>query len=155
MSAPEVLFQRIRSILIESGDRFAERFSPRRFEFRVEGRSGPIPLYLTVFEETELIVVHSVAPFVAKVSDYSRIVDFLARANDGLSEGTFELSFSSGQLRVRTSLYVEQPHLSARLLRKVVMTNALLMAKYLPALGRVVLDGESPETAIGRAEGGS
>lgn len=114
--------------------------------------SGALSLYVTVFEEREEIVVHSVAPFVARESDYGRTIEFLARANHGLSQGTFELNFASGQLRFRTSLYVDQLQVTPRLFQRLVMSNALLINKYLPALASVVLDGKSPAQAVALAE---
>lgn len=150
--APSALFDRVRSLMRESDRPFVERFTPHVLELTVVGRSGPLPLYLSVLEESEEIIVHSVAPFLATALDYGRTTEFLARVNHGLSQGTFELSFASGQLRFRTSIYVDQLQLSARLLQKVVMSNALLMDKYLPALASVVLDGESPAQAIARME---
>lgn len=151
MSAPGGLFQLVRSLLIESGDPFVERFTPHVIEFRGEGRNGPLFLFLTILDESEELIVYSVAPFVADRADYARTVEFLARANHGLTQNTFELNFVSGELRLRTSLFVERPHLSARLLSKLVMCNAGMMDKYLPALASVVLNGALPEEAITRA----
>jgi hypothetical protein len=150
--ASSALFDRVRSLMRESDRPFVERFTPHVIELTIVLPSGPLRLYVSVFEESEEIIVHSVAPFLATASDYGRAAEFLARANHGLSQGTFELSFASGELRFRTSLYVDQLQLSARLLQKVVMSNALLMDKYLPALASVVLDGESPAQAIARVE---
>ena len=136
----------------ESAERFVERFSPHVIELTMVLPSGPLALYVSVLETSEEIIVHSVAPFIATAGDYTRTSEFLARANHGLSQGTFELNFTSGQLRFRTSIYVDRLQLSARLLQKVVMTNALLMDKYLPALARVVLDGDAPAVAPAQIE---
>lgn len=149
---PQPLFDLVRSLMRESERPFIERFTPHVIELTIVCGSGPLFLYLSVIEESEEIIVHSVAPFLATAPDYGRTIEFLARVNHGLSQGTFELNFASGQLRFRTSLYVDQLQLGARLLTKVVMTNALLMNKYLPALARVVLDGEEPAQAIAQVE---
>lgn len=149
---PQPLFDLVRSLMRESAERFVERFSPHVIELTIVLPSGPLALYVSVLEASEEIIVHSVAPFLATPGDYARATEFLARANHGFSQGTFELNFTSGQLRFRTSLYVDQLQLSPRLLKKVVMSNALLMNKYLPALARVVLDGDSPAAAIAQVE---
>ena len=66
--------------------------------------------------------------------------------------GNFELDFSDGEIRYKTSLDVEGDRLSNALIKQTVYLNVLTMDKYLPALVAVINNELSVDNAIAAVE---
>ena len=69
------------------------------------------------------------------------VAEFITRANYGLIIGNFELDFSDGEIRYKTSLDVEGDRLSQALIKQLVYTNVLTMDQYLPGILAVLEQG--------------
>jgi hypothetical protein len=81
----------------------------------------------------------------------SAIAEFLTRANYGMTIGNFELDYTDGEIRYKTSIDVTNDHLSSALIQTLVYTNVAMMDEYLPGI-KAVLAGEQPEAAIAMIE---
>jgi len=80
------------------------------------------------------------------------MAEFLTRANYGLVVGNFELDFTDGEIRYKTSIDVEGDCLSKALVRAIVYTNIIMMDKYMPGIMALLYANVSPVQAIARAE---
>ncbi len=66
--------------------------------------------------------------------------------------GNFELDFTDGEIRYKTSIDVEGDRLTSALIRQLVYANVTMMDEYLPGI-KAVVEGElSPEDAIAKIE---
>jgi hypothetical protein len=75
------------------------------------------------------------------------IAEFLTRANYGMTIGNFELDYTDGEIRYKTSIDVTNAQLSSALIKTLVYTNVAMMDEYLPGI-QVVLAGATPIAAI-------
>jgi hypothetical protein len=108
--------------------------------------------YADVREEQHRVLFYTVPPVTVPEATRRAMSELLMRANFGIPIGNFELDFSDGELRCKTSLDVTGDRLTHALLHQLVLTNLKLVRIYLPAV-RSVLAGAAPIDAIGRAGG--
>jgi len=98
-------------------------------------------------EATQRFFFYSVCPIKAQ-DNKPAVSEFITRANYGLSIGNFELDFSDGEIRFKTSLDITEDGFGLATIERLVYTNVLMMDRYLPGL-MVVLSGQtSPQEAI-------
>jgi hypothetical protein len=81
------------------------------------------------------------------------MAEFITRANYGMRIGNFEMDFSDGELRYKSSIDVEDDHLSSPLIKHMVYPNVLMMDKYLPGIMAILYAGKSPRQAVEEVEG--
>ena len=82
----------------------------------------------------------------------------MTRANYGLIIGNFEMDFSDGEVRYKTSIDVEDEdeddRLSVALIKNLVYANVLTMDRYLPGVMSIIYGDVSPAQAIAQMEEG-
>jgi hypothetical protein len=83
----------------------------------------------------------------------NEVAEFITRANYGMIIGNFELDYSDGEIRYKTSVDVEDIEIGEPLIRHLVYANVLTMDKYFPGLMRVLYAGIDPVNAIEEVEG--
>ena len=103
-------------------------------------------------EDVAQFIFYSVCPI--KVTEAKRgiVAEFLTRANYDLAIGNFELDFTDGEIRYKTSIDVKNDRFSAKLCQNSVYTNVLIVDKYLPGIMAVVYGDVSPEDAMAAVE---
>lgn len=105
-------------------------------------------------ENTEQAIFYSVAPIKVPEAKRLAVAEFLTRANYGMVMGNFELDFSDGEIRYKTSIDLAGGSpLTLLLTKPLVYTNVLMMDKYLPGVMEVLYADVSPEQAIRKIEG--
>jgi hypothetical protein len=104
-------------------------------------------------EEQAQFVFYSVSPANAPEERVAAAAEFLTRANYGLVVGNFEMDWSDGEIRCKTSIDVEGDRLTEALVKRVVYTNVRLMGRYLPALSAVIEGSATPAEAVAKIEG--
>ena len=117
------------------------------------GESGRWLCYAETREEPALFVFYSVSPVNVPQEKYSVAAELLTRINWGLVVGNFEMDFSDGEIRYKTSLDVTGSELSPPLVQNAVYLNVLMMDKYLPGIMSVVYGDASPVEALAKIEG--
>jgi hypothetical protein len=118
------------------------------------GKNGQWNCIAQAREEQQQAVFYSISPVAAPLELRLPVAEFFTRANYGLIIGNFELDFSDGEIRYKTSIDVEGDYLSQALIKQLVYTNVLTMDQYLPGIMAVVEQGMEPKEAIARIEGG-
>jgi hypothetical protein len=117
-----------------------------------EGENGKWRCYAHVIEERQRFVfLSSLANFVPKLMRLEA-AEYLTRANFGMEVGNFEMDFSDGTVRYRTSVDIEGGDLTTMMIKNLAYVNIAVMDQYLPGLRKVVIDGIEPEKAIEEVE---
>ena len=119
------------------------------------GDSGEWTCYAQAQEEQERFIFYSVCPIKVPEEKRSAMAEFLTRANYGMIIGNFEMDFSDGEIRYKTSIDVEDDRLNAALLQNLVYANVSTMDRYLPGIMGLTYGDVSPAQAIAQVEGDS
>lgn len=117
------------------------------------GVNGQTVCYAQVRVDVEQLLFYVIAPIKAPQEARQAVAEFVARANYGLRIGNFELDFSDGEVRYKSSLDFETVDLTPRLIRNTIYPAVQTMDRYLPGLMAVIYGGKSPADAIGAVEG--
>ncbi len=117
-----------------------------------EGKNGTWDCYAKVREAQKQFVFYSICSVNAPEDKRQAIAEFIARANYGTIIGNFELDFTDGEIRFKTSIDVEGDTLSSALIKPLVYTNVIMMDEYLPGFLAVVSGELSPVEAIAKIE---
>ena len=104
--------------------------------------------------EQEQFIYYSVAPVKAPAERRAAMAEFITRANYGMIIGNFELDFSDGEVRYKTSIDVEGAELVPAVIRQLVYANVLTMDRYLKGIMAVAFGGVDPEMAVKSVEQG-
>jgi hypothetical protein len=83
------------------------------------------------------------------------IAEFIARANFGMIIGNFELDFTDGEIRYKTSIDVEGANLTFLQIKRLVYANVMMMDQYLPGIMSLLDSDVEPKDAIAQIEGQS
>lgn len=117
-----------------------------------KGQNAVFQLVAQANEQTERLNVYSVLDIRIPADKRQAIAEYLTRANYGLNIGNFELDFSDGEVRYKTSIDVEGGQLTSKMIKNLVYVNVLMMDKYQPGIMAVVYGGKSPADAVAEVE---
>ncbi|HEU4322509.1 MAG TPA: YbjN domain-containing protein [Roseiflexaceae bacterium] len=117
------------------------------------GSNGDLRCYAQIRLELEQFVVYAMSPVKSPPELLPAVAEFLTRANYGLGIGNFELRYSDGRIRFKSSLDFEGDELSPNLIRNTIYPAVRISNTYLPGLMKVIYGGGSPEEAIAEIEG--
>ncbi len=117
------------------------------------GRNGSWMCYAQAKNEQQRFIFYSVLEAKASPEKRPAVAEFLTRANYGLVLGNFEMDYSDGEIRYKTSIDVEGGDLTHEMIKTLVYTNVLMMDKYLPGIMSVMYANVPPEQAIASVEG--
>ena len=118
-----------------------------------QGDSGKWTCYARARDEQQQFVFYSVCPVTAPEDKRQAVAEFIARANYGMILGNFELDFSDGEIRYKTSIDVGNDKITYELIRQVVYSNVMMMDKYQSGIMSLIYSYLSPEDAIEQIEG--
>lgn len=119
---------------------------------RFSGETANWTCYAQVREEQERFMFYSTLETKAPEEKRLAVAEFLTRANYGLLIGNFELDFSDGEIRFKTSVDMEDNTFTPKFIQNMVYMNVLMMEKYLPGLMSVIYANVSPVDAISQIE---
>jgi hypothetical protein len=134
---------------------------PRRFEavldqrtlsFVSNGRCGPWTTYVQAFEAEHQVAAYGVVPFAICPAERAIAAELVTRINFGLVIGSFELDFTDGEARCKTSVAFEGAELVAPLIGQIVQANLALMDGYLPAFVAVAARDATAAAALALVE---
>ncbi len=117
------------------------------------GKNGKWMCYAQAREKQQQFVFYSVCPINVPPEKINAAVEFITRANYGMIIGNFELDYSDGEIRYKTSIDVEGTSLSYALAKQVVYANVIIMDRYLPGIMRVIYGDAAPIDEIQKIEG--
>lgn len=117
-----------------------------------QGKNGKWTCYARTRVEQSQFVFYSICPIKVPKPKRRALGEFIARANYGMIIGNFELDFTDGEVRYKTSIDVEGSIITFPLLKRLVYTNVMMMDNYLPGITSVIKGEASPEDAIAQIE---
>jgi hypothetical protein len=117
-----------------------------------EGNSRGWHCFAHCRPEIALVLFYSVAPLRVAAVLRPAVAEYLTRANWGLLLGNFEMDYSDGEVRYKTSLQFDQTELTPELLRPLILGNVAVMDKYLPGLQAILSQAQTPLEAINTVE---
>lgn len=117
-----------------------------------EGKNGQYTCYAQERAEQQQFVFYSIFPVRVPENKLADLSEFITRANYGMIIGNFELDYTDGEIRYKTSVDVEDVEAVAPLVRHTIYANVLTMDKYFPGLMRVLYAGISPADAVREVE---
>ncbi|NTW00375.1 MAG: YbjN domain-containing protein [Oscillochloris sp.] len=125
----------------------------RAFAMNYSGTSGKFACVAELRAEAQQLICYAIAPLIVPPAFLPAVAEFITRANDGTYIGNFELSYSSGEVRCKSSIDFEGEVLSERLIRNTIYPAVRLMETYLPGLTQVIHHGATPREVIAAIEG--
>ena len=117
-----------------------------------QGENGKWTCYARARVEQEQFLFYSICPVNAPDSKRMAIAEFLTRANSGTIIGNFELDFTDGEIRYKTSIDVQGDSLSFELIKQLVYANVTMMDEYLPGIMSAIYGEVEPKDAIAQIE---
>jgi len=116
------------------------------------GQNAQVTCFAQIRPEIEVFLFHIVLP--VKVPEKARmaVAEFITRANYGLLIGNFEMDFTDGEVRYKSSLDFEGSTLDHPLMRGVIYTAVQTMDRYIMGIMSVIYGGVSPKEAVDEVE---
>lgn len=145
-------FQILRDFLTEDG------WHPQQMEERLiyrmgfSGANGQVACYAQIRVDLEQFIFYVMCPVKAPEDKRPAMAEFIARANYGLRIGNFELDFSDGEVRYKSSLDFENVALEPQLIRNAIYPAVQTMDRYLPGLMGVIYGNKTPAEAVAEIE---
>jgi hypothetical protein len=126
-----------------------------RYIYRVgfSGNNGQIACFAQINVELEQLYFYAVAPVKVPEEYRPAIAEFLTRANYGMRIGNFEMDFSDGEVRYKSSLDFENATLTPALIKNTIYPAVRTIDQYIPGIMSVVYGGKSPAEAVAEIEG--
>ena len=118
------------------------------------GDVGKWQCFANVREAQRQFIFYSVCPLAAPPEKLAQVTEFITRANYGMIVGNFELDYSDGEVRYKTSIAFGAEPLSATLIKEAVYNNIAIMDEYLPGLLAILMSAVTPAEAIALMEEG-
>ena len=117
-----------------------------------KGDSGEWTCYAQVNEEQYIFYFYSVIPVNVPDDKRAEVAEFITRANYGLKIGNFEMDYSDGEVRYKTSVDVENDELTSALISNLVYANIWTTDRYLPGFMSIIYGNTTPLQAIEKIE---
>jgi hypothetical protein len=117
-----------------------------------QGQNGKWTCYAKAREQQQQFVFYSICPVNVPETKNLAIAEFIARANFGMIIGNFELDFTNGEIRYKTSIDVEGTNLTFLQIKRLVYANVMMMDQYLPGIMSLLDSDVEPKDAIAQIE---
>jgi hypothetical protein len=133
-------------------------WKPRRMENKhafsmgYTGENGDYRCYAILRVDLEEFLFYIVAPVRVPSEVRPAVAEYVTRANYGLRIGNFELDYSDGEVRLKSSINFEGESLTSGMLRNTIYPAIHTLDRYLPGLLRVSFGGATPLEAIEEVE---
>lgn len=105
-----------------------------------------------IFTDDERFVFHFIFPGYVDVSRRPQVAEFITRANWGLIEGNFEMSFDDGALRYKVGIDFSSTELTEPLVRNAILSGMYAIERHVEGLIAVASGKETPAEAFARGE---
>ncbi|MGB3653430.1 MAG: YbjN domain-containing protein [Rivularia sp. (in: cyanobacteria)] len=146
------LYKSVLNFFIQDDWNYTEIERGEALSVEVKMENSNCTCYAIVYDEVNTFKFYSMSPVKIPKKKFLPIAEFLTRANYGLVLGNFEMDFSDGEVRYKTSIYVADNELDFPVIKRMVYSNLLTLDKYLPAIMKVIYSNISPEEAINEIE---
>ena len=126
-----------------------------RSSYRVgfEGKNGLYTCFSQMRMDLEQFMFYAIAPIKVPEAARAAAAEFLTRANYGLRIGNFEMDYTDGEVRYKSSLDFENALLTPALIRNAIYPAVQTLDRYMSGLMAVIYGGQTPHAAIEVIEG--
>ncbi len=138
----------VEAMLQEDGWQYAPVEGQSTLAMGFRGQHGSWMCYAHCDDERGALVIYSVTAKAVPEQARQIMADFLTRANYGLVLGNFEMDFSDGETRFKTSVELGQTEANTALLRRLLHVNVATLDRYLPGIEDVAEGRLSPAEAM-------
>ncbi|WP_204150207.1 YbjN domain-containing protein [Leptolyngbya sp. CCY15150] len=121
-------------------------------QLSAQGKNGRYNCFAQAIEEKQQLIFYSVCLAQVPLDKRRAIAEFITRANYGLIIGNFEMDWSDGQIRYKTSIDVEGGTLTTEMVKQLVYVNVLTIDSYLPGLVAIAQQNLDAQEAIALVE---
>lgn len=122
------------------------------FSMSYSGKNGDLRCIAMIRVDLEEFIFYALAPIKVPEAVRVAVAEYLTRANYGLRIGNFEMDYSDGEVRYKSSLDFEGQVLTSGLIRNAIYPAVHTMDRYLSGLLRVSFGGATPLEAIEEIE---
>lgn len=123
-----------------------------RLTMRVNCRNSSFRCYARVDEEKQIVLFYTVTDTKVAEAKRAEVAEFITRANYGMNIGNFEMDYSDGEVRYKSSVDMEGGELTTQLVDNLVNASVSTFNRYFPGLANVLFADMSPVDAIERIE---
>jgi hypothetical protein len=146
------IFEAIINFFTEDDWAYTKIQGEQTLRLAFQGQNGKWTCYAKAREQQQQFVFYSICPIKVPETKNLAIAEFIARANFGMIIGNFELDFTDGEIRYKTSIDVEGANLTFLQIKRLVYANVMMMDQYLPGMMSVIDSDVEPKDAIAQIE---
>lgn len=117
------------------------------------GENGELRCYAQIRTDLQQFLFYVIAPVKAPEEVRAAVAEYITRANYGLRIGNFEMDYSDGEVRYKSSLDFEDETLTPALIKNTIYPAVQTMDFYLPGLLGVMYGNKTPVEAVQETEG--
>ena len=140
-------------VLEEHGLESNDTTDPEVIRAEVTAENGAWALFVVARETDDRITIYSQVPWETPEPGRMEMSELLTRINFGLPLGNFELDFSDGEVRFKTSIDLSGARLTTELFEGLLDPNIATTNMYLPAIEAVLNGRMPPGAAVEMVEG--
>lgn len=118
-----------------------------------QGKDGSWRCVAHARETQEQLIFFSVVDIKIPSERRAEVAEFITRANYGIHIGNFEMDYSDGEVRYKTSIDFEGTEVTHALCKQMVYPNVFTMDRYLKGILAVAFGGKNPKQAVDESEG--
>lgn len=116
------------------------------------GKAGSWQCLASVEEEKSWLSFYSILPSNVPEDKRDPVGEFLTRANYGLVIGNFEMDYTDGEVRYKTSVDIEGGELTTKMIENLIHANLMTMDRYFPGIMSVLYADAEPAEAVQKIE---
>lgn len=117
-----------------------------------KGSNGNYSCYFQERAAQDQLVFYSLCPLSVPEERRADVAEFINRANYGMVIGNFEMDYSDGEVRFKTSADVEGVELTPTFMKNILYANVVMIDRYFPGLMQVIYSGVAATEAIRQIE---
>ena len=152
MPSNQPIFDAIVNFFTQDNWSFTQIKKQSTLRLAFKGKNGKCDCYAQVREQQKQFIFYSVCPTQVPKTKRRVVGEFLLRINYSQIIGAFDLDFSDGEIRDKTSSIINTKSLTSDTIKDLVYTNVMMMEQYLPGIRLVISGDMSPEEALAETE---
>lgn len=146
------ILEGIKKFFVADDWKFEENAEDSFLRMSFKGKDGAWRCIARGREQQEQFIYYSIPDANVPEPRRAAIAEFITRANYGMIIGNFELDFSDGEVRYKTSVDFEGSEVTDAVVKQVVYANVFTMDRYYAGILAVAFGGKDPKEAIAEIE---
>jgi hypothetical protein len=148
-----VLYDAVIRFFTEDKWNFQELEGKNALRTNFKGDNGLWSCFMRTREDTQRVSFYASMGVNVPPDKRNLMAEFITRVNYGMLIGCFEMDYTDGEVRYRTSIDVEGGELTQTMIKNLVYANILTADRYLPGVMSVAFGNSTPEEAVKKIEG--